>query len=103
MMNLNIHKGDIGTKITAIIKQDNVVQDISWATTKYFLIKQPNGTTTTMTAYFTTTGSDGSINFTSTTNTFDTQGVYFLQARLQNATNLYHTDQFNFKVDSNLE
>lgn len=98
-----IHVGDVGTVFTATLKDSGTAVDISNASTKYFLLRQPGGTTSTVTANFTTSGTDGVLNFTSTSSHFDQMGLYRLQAFINDGTNQWHTDIFRFNVFANLE
>lgn len=97
-----IHVGDVGTVFTATLKDSGTALDISGATTKYFLLNQPGGTTTTVTANFVTSGTDGALDFTSTAAHFDQTGRFKLQAYITDGTNTYHTDVYEFTVHPNL-
>jgi hypothetical protein len=98
-----IHVGDVGTVFQATIRdQSGTAVDISGATTKLFLLKQAGGSVTTITAAFVTSGTDGSIKFTSTAAHFDTQGKFKLQAYVTNGTTVWRTDIYEFSVSANL-
>lgn len=98
----DIHVGDVGTVITATIKDSGTAVDISAMTTKYFLLRQPGGTTTTISASFVGSGTAGAICFTSASAHFDAEGVYKLQAFVASASNQWHTDWAVFTVYGNL-
>jgi len=104
VMNKTVHVGDIGVRITATIKESGTAVDISAYGKKEFHLKQPNGSVTTISATFVTTGSDGAIYFDSTSTTFDVDGDYKLEAYLVNtaASKTFHTDTFHFEALGNL-
>lgn len=98
-----IHVGDVGTLIQATIKDSTTTLDISGFNTRYFYLKQPGGTTTTITANFISgSGTAGVIGFTSTASHFDQMGKYKLQVYLSNGTNNWRSDIYEFSVSSNL-
>lgn len=98
-----IQVGDVGTVFTITIKdQSNTAVDISGATTKYFILQQPDGSVTTITANYVGSGTAGQIAFTSASSHFDQQGKYKLQAYVADTTTAWHTDVYTFSVSSNL-
>lgn len=97
-----IHVADVGTVITATLKDGASSIDLSGITTKYFLLHKPDGTNTTITANFVGSGTSGAITFTSTATHFDTEGSYQLQVFVSDATNQWHTDVYRFLVYPNL-
>lgn len=98
-----IHKGDVGTVFTATIKDSGTAIDLSASLTKYFVLRKPDSTLTTITANFVGSGTSGGINFTSTSSHFDTTGVYKLQAYISDGTKTWRTDIYEFFVYPNLE
>lgn len=81
---------DYGFKITLTLKDAaGSVVDISSATTKQMLIKDPSDTVSTKTASFTTDGTDGKIEWTSTSGFFDAYGTYEIQGRVYGASFQY--------------
>jgi len=97
-----IHVGDTGTVLTAIIYDGTTVQDLSGTTNRYFVFKKPDATFSTVTAAFTTAGTDGSLSFTSTASTFDEDGTWQLQAILVFASSKFYSDFYTFRVYPNL-
>ena len=98
-----IHVGDVGTVFTATIKDGSSAIDISGFTTKYFLLKQPGGSTTTITASFISgSGTSGVMGFTSTASHFDQMGRFYLQAYLSNGTSIWRSDIYEFDVFKNI-
>lgn len=61
-----IHKGDIGTILRLTLYDGESVADVSTATTKQIKLYKPSGTTVTKTASFYTDGSDGIVQYTTT-------------------------------------
>lgn len=98
-----IHVGDIGTVITATLKDGSSTIDLSGITTKYFLLQKPAGSNTSITANFVGSGTSGVLNFTSASSHFDTTGTYKLQVYVSNGTATWHTDIYQFFVYPNLE
>lgn len=98
-----IRRVDAGTVITATLRDDTATVDISGAATKYFLLKKPAGSITTITASFVGSGTSGAMKFTSTAAHFDTEGTYQLQGFISDGTNSWHTDIYQFIVHPNLD
>lgn len=99
-----IHVADIGTIMEATILDENEdVVDISGATTKNFLVKKPDDTTTTWTGTFTTDGTDGKFRFASIAGTFDQEGEWSLQGRIVLPAWDGRTDWYDFLVHPNVD
>ena len=101
-----IHVGDVGTVIKALIKdQDNAVVNISTATTKTLYLRKPDGTAKTFAGTFTTDGSDGYIQYTlAATTDIDVEGPWVRQwyfAFSGNSTEFW-SDKAPFTVYPNL-
>ncbi len=81
-----IHVGDIGTVFEVTLKDEGnspEIVDISTATTKELLFKAPSGTTLTKTAAFTTDGTDGKLEYTTTSATdLMMEGNWQIQAHI---------------------
>lgn len=73
--------GDVGTVFeTTIVDQDDLVVDISLATTKTLKFRKPDASTATKTASFVTDGTDGKLKYTTVTNDLDQAGDWKAQA-----------------------
>lgn len=99
-----IHVGDTGTVFrVTIYDQDNVVRDISTYTTKQLIFRKPDGTILTKTADFYTDGTDGIIQWTTTSaSDLDLDGTWKLQAKVASGSNSHKSDIVDFKVWPNL-
>lgn len=82
-MNSAIGQNDLGTLLVATFQDvDGTVIDVSDATTRQILVRKPSGEVETLTASFTTDGTDGKIQATGAATTFDEFGLYEIQARI---------------------
>lgn len=97
-----IHVDDIGVVFKVLIKDADVVQDISTATTKEILFLKPDGSTLTKTASFTTDGADGYIQYTSISGDLSLAGIWKIQAHIIMGALNIHTDISPFRVFSNI-
>jgi hypothetical protein len=89
--------------IQATIKDSTTTLDISGFNTRFFYLKQPSGTTTTITANLIGgSGTSGVIGFTSTAAHFDQMGRYKLQVYLSNGTSTWRSDVYEFSVSANI-
>lgn len=76
-----VHVGDKLLIFRVRVKDDGAVRDISSATTKEIKLRDESGNWTTFTATFTTNGTDGFIEYaTTTTSIVDTEGDWQIQA-----------------------
>ena len=97
-----IHKGDIGTVITLIVKEGATVVDLSTSTAKQIKFRKTDGTIVTKTATFTTDGTDGSIYYTIVSGDLDQAGPWKIQAVVTFGTNIFSSDVVNMTVHPNL-
>ncbi len=100
----NIHIGDIGTIFTVTIKdEDGTVVDVSTDSTQEIICAKPNGDTVTQTSSFTTDGTDGKIQFTTTAaGDLDKKGKWHLQGKVVITAGTWRTNIGHFKVFANL-
>lgn len=99
-----IHVADVGTIFRVTLKdQDDVVVDVSAASSKLIILKKPDGTTVSKTASFYTDGTDGIIQWTTTLITdLDQDGKWKLQAKITIASAIHSSDIVTFDVYPNL-
>ena len=99
-----IHVRDIGTvfKVRIIDESTDAAIDISDATTKEIKFKNPNGTSATQTATFTTDGTDGYIEYTTVANDLDLHGSWQLQGFVSSATYQNNSEITRFEVEKNI-
>lgn len=98
-----IRKNDIGTLFKVTINDGSATKDISYATTKQFIFKKPDGTIKTVTAGFYTDGTDGLLSYTTVSGDLDSVGLWKLQARVASTNNDKRTDVASFRVNEILE
>jgi hypothetical protein len=104
MANSNPHVGDIGTAIRVTVTDRGTAVNLSTYTTLQLIFKNPDGTVTTQTADFTTTGANGQIEYvTQSANDLDVPGAWKVQARVVSSSGRWKTAYGLFTVDANLE
>lgn len=100
-----VHKDDIGTIFRATIKDGSTAVDVSSATTLQFFFRKPDASLTvdTQTAVLTGDGTDGIIEYISTSGDLDTIGTWQLQAKIVlDVNNQFKTDWHKFEVHENI-
>lgn len=103
-MACEIHKNDIGTIFKFTLKDcDNIVVDISGATTKNILFTKPTGVLLTKAGTFTTNGTDGLLQYTTLSGDLDVLGVWQAQAMIVLANGTWRSDVVRFIVHRNLD
>jgi hypothetical protein len=97
------HQFDKGTKLRAtVVDQDSVVVNLASSTVKQYIIRKPSGTEVTLDLSFVTDGSDGKVEYVTTSSTLDEAGFYKLQGYIEIGSNNWHTDTITFRVHPNL-
>ena len=96
-----IHVSDIGTVITATIKDGTTIVDVSGSVVT-FVFRKPTGATVTETGTFVTDGTDGQVKYTSEANFFDVRGRWQYQAKVVEGSNQWYSDIHRFTVHKNL-
>ena len=96
-----IREGDVGTVLEVEIREDDVALDVSDATTKQILLRQPDGTTLTKTATFSSDGTDGRIRYVVVDGDL-TAGRWAIQGRVVTGSGEWSTEIEAFKVHPNL-
>jgi hypothetical protein len=101
-MPAEIHVDNEPTFEFTIKDEDGVVVDISGATTKEIIFKDPDGGSATGTASFTTDGVDGKMFVVAEADQLGTAGVWKWQGYVVLATKPWNTDVHEFRVHANL-
>jgi len=97
-----IHVDDIGSLFSVTVKDDDVVVDVSSATTKNIIFKHSNGTTLTKPAIFGTDGTDGVLTYTSIAGDLSLPGIWAIQVELVMSGGSWKSDVGEFMVEPNL-
>jgi hypothetical protein len=98
-----IHVGDIGTQfITTVYNQNEVVQDLSGATTKTIRFYSPSNIAKDVSASLYTDGTDGKLVYTLASGDIDESGTWQFQAILIFAGGTWSTNIEKFIVYGNL-
>jgi hypothetical protein len=97
------HVGDIGTVIRLTVTDSGIPVNLSSATSKRILLKGPDGISVAYNAVFTTDGSDGVIEYTtSTVHDLRVAGAWEAGAKVSVSGGTWNTDPFSFTVKDNL-
>ncbi len=96
--------GNVGTIFRATIKdQDNVIVNVSGATTKEIIFRSPTGVIKTFSAVFTNTGTDGKIQYKTVADDVDEVGTWEWNPRVViSAGNEWYSDPLEFVVKDKL-
>ncbi len=97
-MSIELHRGDVGTVLTATVTENGVAANISTATTKEFVFQKPSGTVVSKIAVFVTDGADGKLKYTTVANDLDEEGTWSWQVRLVFPAGEWRTSVVNFTV-----
>lgn len=95
----NIQVDDYGWKGKLTLTQDGSAVDLSSYTTKQFIISDPSGNDTTVTAEFTTDGTDGVLEYTVTDGLIDEAGIWKVRARVARADVELTSQPLSFVVE----
>ena len=97
-------KDTIGaTFVITVVDETGTAIDYSDATTLNIIFGVPDGTTLTKTAAFTTTGTDGKIQYVSIANDLTPAGTWTIQGRLRKTGLDVYTEIGTFTVNKNIE
>lgn len=103
-MSAQIHVEDEGTVFEATIyDENNVIVDLSSATTMEFRFRKANGTVLTVDAIHVTDGTDGKIKYTAVEGDIDVDGQWKLQAYVELPNGKWHSSFHDFVVYENAE
>lgn len=93
------HLNDEGSALILVVRENGQPKDISDATVKQIEIVKPDGTTVVETAAFTTTGTDGKIQYVFLTAELNQVGKWLARGYLETPGWTGHTSQVSFAVD----
>jgi len=97
-----IHIGDVSTNLQVTIKESGTAIDISAATQTSLLLTKPSGTLVQWTAAFVTDGSNGQIDYDTSSGDFDEVGLWRLQAYVVSPTWTGYSDVQIVQVHANI-
>lgn len=103
-MPAEIHKNDANTAFRYTVKDENGnVVSLVGAVTKQIIFQKPDGVKLTKTASFVTNGSDGKIEYATSSGELDVAGMWRSQCFVDlGASGSFYTDITRFKVHDNL-
>jgi len=102
-MAAELHVGDIGTEIQALIlDQAETIVDLSGATVLQYILYKPSKTIVELNCSLVNDGTDGLMEFITDASTLNEAGFYSLQGYIEVSTNKWHTDTIKFRVYPNL-
>lgn len=93
---------DVNVRLICEIQEDDVVLDVSTASSKTIIIKKPDDTKLTNTATFLIDGADGLIYCDTVAGDLDIPGLYRVQAIVIIGSGTYHSEIKSFLVECNL-
>ena len=100
MATQTVRIGDLGVVLEAeIVNSAGSSIDVSAATTKELRLRKPDKTEATVTAVFTTDGTDGKVRYVSLAATFDVLGEWAYQARVVMPSQTLTTRRGTFVVE----
>lgn len=99
----DIHVGDYGWVGQLVLRQDNVVVDISSYTTLQMVFIAPDGTVTTKTASFGSDGTDGVVQYSIEDGLIDAAGDWQVFARVSSGGIELTTTSVRFSASPRLD
>lgn len=97
-----IQNGDYGQQFRHTFLSDGVAYDVSAATTKSVVFRDPDGFTKTRTASFSTTGTDGKTYYTLVSGDIDKAGGWEVQFMVRISGIEFKSELFKFTVGEKL-
>jgi len=102
-MTCGAHINNVGTDIQVTIQDCNgVALDISDSTALAIVLKAPSGTSTSHTATFVNSGTDGLIRYVTTSGDLDEVGTWKIQGVVTVSTSVWYSSVESFTVYRNL-
>lgn len=101
-MSDEIHVGDVGTIFQVTINSAGIPVDVSSATLKNIILRNPVGRKITGAASFVNTGADGKIKYSTVAGNINMSGIWNLQVEITMPTGSWKSDISEFKVYENL-
>lgn len=96
--------GDVNVPIRlTVVDSAGTAVDLSGYSTLEILLDDPDGNTSTLTASFTTDGTDGKIEAATTSGLIDEAGTWFVQAKVSDGTTTIRSRVAQIQVYDNLD
>lgn len=94
-----IQENNVGTLFKVrIVNEDGGVEDVSTATTKEIILRNPAGTSTTHAASFSSDGTDGYIQYVGSSGLLNMLGIWEMQSHVIVGTNEWFGSVTKFRV-----
>lgn len=101
-MSQQIFVNNIGTEFIISITDNDVIVDISSATTLHIIFQKPDSTSLTVDASLYTDGTDGVIHYIDADGSLDQSGFYKIQTYIEIDGGSFYSSIGTFKVYCNL-
>ena len=101
-MTTDLHVGDIGTKLRFTVKENGIPLDLSGVTAKQLLLEKKDRTTLLKELVFTTSGSDGKVEYITVSGDLDQKGKLRAQIFLETGDGEWHTSIVEWEVEANI-
>lgn len=98
-----VHVGDVGTIFRLTIMDGSSPVDLSGATTKNINFQKPDLTTMSKAGTFFTDGTDGIIQYTTSSDDLDLAGTWHIQASITLTAGQWKSEIQSFTVYPNIE
>ena len=99
----NLHVGDVGTAIVITVKnQSSSVVNLSIYNNTTLIFKRPDGTIVQRVCAWLNDGTDGKVQYITTSEDLTMPGNYKFQVRCSTSSNVWHSNIVTQKVYSNV-
>ena len=99
----DIHVDDYGWVGKLTLQQDGTAVDISSYTAWVYILKDPNGETSSKVVAFDTDGTDGTLAYTILDGDIDSVGNWYVQARISKADAELTSEWVRFSVQARID
>ncbi len=101
-MTADLHVNDVGTVLRFTIKEAGVPLDLASVTSKKLKLEKKDKTTLYKDLSFTTSGSDGKVEYITAAGDLDQKGKLRAQVYLESSDGKWHTSIVEWEVEANI-